>query len=111
MLEKIITIVWEWRFIILILVGFSLFYLFERERAKTFIYASIAQAKRLAKDQVLKSGKQQEEYVIKLAMQYLPLSCRLFLGENNIRMLVRFLYSKLGDYIDDGILNDTYKLE
>ncbi|HUV84227.1 MAG TPA: hypothetical protein VMV86_00875 [Methanosarcinales archaeon] len=111
MLEKIFNILWEWRFIILLAVSGILFCLFEWERAKTFIYAGIAQAKRYAKDQVLKNGKQQEEYVVKLALQYLPLSLRIFLSEKGIRILVRYLYSKLGDYIDDGIINETYKLE
>ena len=111
MLEKILSILWEWRFIILLVVSGILFCLFEWERAKTFIYAGIAQAKRYAKDQVLKNGKQQEEYVVKLALQYLPLSLRIFLSEKGIRILVRYLYSKLGDYIDDGIINETYKLE
>ncbi|MDF2892539.1 MAG: Uncharacterized protein K0R80_2906 [Clostridia bacterium] len=111
MLEKILTILWEWRFIILLAVAGMLYCLFEWERAKTFIYAGIAQAKRYAKDQVLKNGNQQEEYVVKLALQYLPLSLKIFLSEKLIRRLVKSLYSKLGDYIDDGILNDTYKLE
>lgn len=111
MLEKILAIAWEWRFIILLAVAGILFCLFEWERAKTFIYKGIAQAKRYAKDQVLKNGKQQEEYVVKLALQYLPLSLRIFLSEPVIRTLVKYLYKKLGDYVDDGIINETYKLE
>jgi hypothetical protein len=111
MLEKILSILWEWRFVIMLVVGFGLFCMFEWEKAKRILYAGIAQAKRYAKDQVLKNGKQQEEYVVRLALQHLPLALRIFLGEKNIRILVRYLYSKLGDYIDDGILNDTYKLE
>jgi hypothetical protein len=111
MLEKILAILWEWRFIILLAISGILFCLLEWERAKKIIYAGIAQAKRYAKDQLLKNGEQQEEYVVKIALQYLPLALRTFLGEKGIRILVRTLYSKLGDYIDDGILNDTYKLE
>jgi len=80
----------------------------EWEKAKSIIYAGIAQAKRYAKDQVLKNGAQQEEYVVKLMLQRLPLSLRLFLGEDQIRKIVKWLYKKLGDYIDDGILNDSY---
>lgn len=111
MLEKILFILWEFRFIIALVIGAIFFCLFEWEKAKRVLYAGIAQAKRFAKDQVLKNGKQQEEYVVKLALQYLPLSLRLFLGEKSIRILVRYLYSKLGDYIDDGLINSTYKLE
>lgn len=111
MLEKILAIIWEWRFIIALVIGAIFFCLFEWQKAKVMIYAGIAQAKRYAKDQVLRNGKQQEEYVVKLALQYLPLALRLFLGEKGIRILVKYLYQKLGDYIDDGVLNNTYKLE
>lgn len=110
MLEKISAIIWEWRFIIALVIGFGLYCLFEWEKAKRIIYAGIAQAKRYAKDQVLKNGKQQEEYVVKLMLQRLPLSLRIFLGEDQIRKIVKWLYNKLGDYIDDGVLNESYKL-
>jgi hypothetical protein len=36
---------------------------------------------------------------------------RTFLGESGIRILVRYLYTKLGDFIDDGIINSTYNLD
>lgn len=108
---KILNIIWEFRFILLLVIA-AVFYCFlEWEKAKSIIYASIAQAKRYAKDQVLKNGRQQEEYVVRLALQRLPLSLRLFLGEDTIRRIVRWLYKKLMDYMDDGILNESYKIE
>lgn len=111
MLGKLLSIIWEWRFIFLLSVGTVLYCLLEWQKAKAIIYAGIAQAKRYAKDQILKSGKQQEDYVVKLALQFLPLAWKLLIGEDNIRKLIRWLYKKLGDYMDDGILNDTYELE
>lgn len=109
-MKNIIGILWEWRFVILLLVTAVLFCLFEWEKTKGVIYAGIAQAKRYAKDHILKNGAQQEEYVVKLMLEKLPLAWRIFLGEDNIRKIVKWLYSKLGDYMDDGILNESYKL-
>lgn len=108
---KIINIVWELRFILLLMIAAVLFCLFEWEKAKRIIYAGIAQAKRYAKDQILKNGKQQEEYVVRLVLQRLPLSLRLFIGEATLRQIVRWLYKKLMDYMDDGVLNESYKIE
>lgn len=110
-MEKLLSIIWEWRFIIILLVAAVLYCCFEWEKAKRIIYAGIAQAKRYAKDQILKNGAQQEEYVFKLMLQRLPLALRLFLGETLIRKIVKWLYSKLADYIDDGILNESFKIE
>lgn len=107
-MKNILSIVWEFRFVIMLILSTGLFCIMEWEKAKRIIYAGIAQAKRYAKDQVLKNGKQQEEYVVKLMLQRLPLSLRLFLGEDLIRKIVKWLYKKLGDYMDDGILNDSY---
>jgi len=108
---KIINIVWELRFILLLMIAAVLFCLFEWEKAKRIIYAGIAQAKRYAKDQILKNGKQQEEYVVRLVLQRLPLSLRLFIGEATLRQIVRWLYKKLMDYMDDGVLNESYKID
>ena len=105
---KIINIIWEYRFVLLLIIAV---FLFQWELVKTRIYAAIAQAKRYAKDQVLKNGAQQEEYVVKLMLHKLPLSLRLFIGESTLRQIVKWLYRKLMDYMDDGILNDSYKIE
>lgn len=109
-MKNIISILWEWRFVIILLLAAVLYCIMEWEKAKRIIYAGIAQAKRYAKDQVLKSGKQQEEYVVKLMLQKLPLSLRIFLGEDLIRRIVKWLYTRLADYMDDGILNESYRL-
>ncbi|MGE5631695.1 MAG: hypothetical protein ACM3TR_11435 [Caulobacteraceae bacterium] len=109
-IKTLLSILWEWRFIIILVLSAVLYCIKEWEKAKSIIYAGIAQAKRYAKDQVLKNGAQQEEYVVRLMLQKLPLSLRLILGEDQIRKIIRCLYNKLGDYIDDGVLNESYKL-
>lgn len=109
-MKNTLAILWEWRFVIMLFISTALYCFFEWEKARANIYAGIAQAKRYAKDQILKNGAQQEEYVVKLMLEKLPLVWRIFLSEDNIRKIVKWLYSKLGDYMDDGILNESYKL-
>ncbi|HYE80891.1 MAG TPA: hypothetical protein VEG39_01855 [Clostridia bacterium] len=110
-MKNILLFLWEWRFIIILVIAAGLYCLLEWEKAKKMIYAGIAQAKRYAKDQVLKNGAQQEEYVVKLMLEKLPLSLRIFMGEDMIRYLVKKLYGKLCDYIDNGALDDSFKIE
>lgn len=65
------------------------------------------QAKRLAKDAVLKSGDEQVEWVIKKAYQFLPKSITVFISEDMMRKIVKYLYDKAKDYIDDGQFNNS----
>lgn len=63
----------------------------------------------VAKDAVLQSGEQQFEWVIARAYQYIPGSLKLFLSEDMVRKIVRWLYNKGKDYLDDGKLNNSAK--
>lgn len=110
-MENILGILWGFRFVLLLVIAAVFYCLMEWEKAKRIIYAAMTQAKRYAKDKILKNGAQQEEYVVKLVLQKLPLSLRLFIGEGTLRQIVRWLYKKLMDYMDDGILNESYKIE
>lgn len=101
------NLIFEWRYVLTFFIAFAIYVLFEWQRAKTTLYALMLQAKRYAKDAVLKSGKEQEEWVVKKAFQFLPLSLRLFLSEDTIRKIVKWLFGKLKDYIDDGKLNGS----
>lgn len=104
---SLISMLWEWRFVIIVAAAFLLYCAFEWQRAKAVLYNLMLQAKRMAKDAVLKSGKEQEDLVVRFAMQRLPLSLRLFMGEDTIRKIVSWLFSKSRDILDDGILNDS----
>jgi len=79
------------------------------KESKSRLYALMLQAKSKAKNAVLLSGQQQEEWVVKHAMQYLPASFRIFLSEDVIRGMVRWLYKKGKDYLDDGKINNSVK--
>mgnify|MGYP005838767779 CR=1 FL=1 len=104
----IISFLWEYRFIILVVVFVILFLvLLGWQKTKVLLYQLMLQAKRMAKDAILKSGQEQEEWVVKKALQLLPLSLRMFLSEDTVRKIVKWLYQKAKDYADDGQLNDS----
>lgn len=100
-------LVWDYRYIIILVGAFAIFCLFEWQRAKTIVYSLMLQAKSLAKDAVLKSGKQQEEWVCKKAYQFLPKSVTAFISEENMSKLIHYLYVNAKDYLDDGELNNS----
>lgn len=104
---NILSILWEWRFVIIVAVAFLLFCLLEWNKAKSILYGIMLQAKRLAKDAVLNSGQEQEEWVVKKAYQFLPAVFKLFLSEELMQKLIHWLYHAAKDYLDDGKLNDS----
>lgn len=100
-------IMWDYRYIIILVVVAALFAIFEWQRAKTIAYSLMLQAKSLAKDAVLKSGKTQEDWVVKKAYQFLPKGFTIFISEENMRKMIHYLYSKAKDYLDDGQVNNS----
>lgn len=97
----------EYRFMLLIILGVFIFAIFEWSKFKKLAYSAILNAKSLAKDYVLKSGKQQEDWVVKKMYQYLPKKIIRFINEETMRRVVHYLYRKLKDYIDDGEFNNS----
>lgn len=97
----------EYRFIIVAFLGLVFFGLFEREQAKAVLYALMLDAKSLAKDMVLKSGREQEEWVINKAYIYLPKWMAIAIPRETMRSIVRHLYYLARDKLDDGKLNKS----
>ncbi len=102
-----LNFLWEYRFIILIVLAVILYAALEWQKFKTQSYALMLQAKSLAKDAILKSGSQQEEWVIKKAYQYLPRRLTVFISEKRMKIIVHYLYIKTKDLIDDGEINNS----
>jgi len=106
-MELLKSFVWEFRFVLIVILAVVLFCVFEWQKAKTITYALMLQAKSLAKDAVLKSGKQQEEWVVNKAFQFLPSGLTLVLNRERMQKLVHYLYVKGKDYADDGKINNS----
>lgn len=110
MLDTIKTVLYEYRFIIAVVIAVIIFAFLEWEKTKRILYALMLQAKSLAKDAVLKSGQAQENWVVEKAMRYLPLYVIFILGgETQVRKIIKWLFQKGKDYIDDGKLNDSIR--
>lgn len=101
------ALLWEYRFIIIVAIAIALYAMVAWNDFKAKAYALMLQAKRLAKDAVLKSGDEQVEWVIKKAYQFLPKSITVFISEDMMRKIVKYLYDKAKDYIDDGQFNNS----
>ena len=102
------NVLWEWRFAILVFFLVALLpVLLGWQRTKILLYQLMLQAKRLAKDAILKSGQEQEEWVVRKTLLLLPRSWRLVLSEKNIRRIVKWLYYQAKDYADDGKFNSS----
>jgi fumarate reductase subunit C len=97
----------EYRFIILVLLAAVLYAALEWQKFKTSAYALMLQAKRMAKDEILKSGNEQVEWIIKRSYQCLPKKVTIFITEERMRNIIRYLYKKLKDFIDDGQVNNS----
>lgn len=108
-MKSVLSVLWDFRFIIMVILGIALFAIFQWQQFKVEAYKLMLQAKRLAKDAVLKSGDEQVEWILKRAYQFLPRSFMIFISEERLRIILKYLYSKLKDYIDDGELNSSTK--
>ncbi len=95
-------VVWDYKYIVMITAVIAAYYIYEWQRAKTILYSLMLQAKRLSKDLTLKSGKEQEDWVVKKAGKYLPALVRLLLNENILTAAVHELYRDSKKYQDSG---------
>jgi hypothetical protein len=109
-LTSLFNALWEFRyFVLIILFAISFLALLGWQNMKVLLYQLMLQAKRLAKDAILHSGQQQEEWVVTKAIQFMPISLRIFLNEDAVRKIIKWLYNKAKDYADDGIVNNSIK--
>ncbi len=106
-MKEFLLNVWEWRFVIVSILGGIIYLFAEWNNAKSKLYSLMLQAKRMAKDVVLKSGQQQEEWVVNQAYQFLPKRFTLFISKRLMQKLVNWLYHIAKDYLDDGKLNNS----
>jgi hypothetical protein len=95
------------------------YFLLGRNKVEKVLLALMLQAKRYAKDRILASGQDQEDWVVARATEYIPGKylflldqIALFRGhtrEELIRLIVQKLFNALKDYADDGKFNDSNK--
>jgi hypothetical protein len=104
MFEKITNFLWENRFVIAVIITIIVQAISTWRETKSKLYTMMLGAKSKAKDQILSSGKDQEEWVIKMALQKLPWLART-IGEDLTRKIIQWLYRKGKDWLDGKINN------
>jgi len=98
---------WDWRYAIIAVIALIIFAIFEWGKVKEVILKGCLMAKKLAKDAVLNSGQEQEDWVVTKVFALLPLPARLVISEDLFRKIIRWLYGKAKDYLDDGLINGS----
>lgn len=104
-------LIWEYRYVILLAIGAILYTILEWGSVKGKILNAIVAAKDLAKDKVLHGGKAQEDWVVSRVYLLLPTRVKLFLSEELLRKIIRYLYQKSMDLLDDGKVNNSFTEE
>ncbi|MGE5328817.1 MAG: hypothetical protein ACM3KR_04855 [Deltaproteobacteria bacterium] len=92
---------WEYRYLFVLGLLIFIFYQFEWQRSRAILYALMLKAKRAYIKKVFLTGKEQEDWVVKRAMQILPVSVRVFLSNNILRSIIHEMYQTLDTFSID----------
>jgi len=98
---------WDYRYIIIILFVALVYALFNWSAVKKRAYQGMLRAKSLAKDLVLGSGQEQEDWVVENFWPLIPAPARLIISKDLFRAIIKKLYKAAKDLVDDGILNNS----
>lgn len=109
-MEMIKSLAWEFRYVILVIIVLLIYFIVEWQRSKVLLFSLMLRAKSLAKDAILRSGTEQENWVVEKAYLFLPKRLTLFISKEKMHEMVHYLYVKAKDYIDDGVMNNSCKL-
>lgn len=106
-MKSLLNFIWEYRFIFMFVIWVVTYASTSWERFKSDVKSGMLAAKQMSKEQILKSGKEQQEWVINFVYNKLPKTWVNFLGEHKVRYLIQQLYNTSMDLIDDGKLNKS----
>jgi hypothetical protein len=109
-MDTVLNFLWEWRFVLIGLVGVIVYFIFNPADLKVRILQAILNAKQLAKQGVLTGGLQQEQWVIDNIYLFLNRRWAKYIsliGEDKLREMIKYLYKTSIDFIDDGKLNKS----
>jgi hypothetical protein len=98
----------EYRYVILVIIGVALYTILEWSNVKGKILNAIVAAKDLAKDKIIHGGQAQEDWVVSRVYLIIPARVKLFLSEELLRKIIKYLYQKSMDLLDDGQVNNSY---
>lgn len=104
-------ILFEYRYVLVFVVALFIWALFNVELLKKRIHAAILKGEKWAKLQaeqnVNKSGQEVEDWIIDNLYPLIVGRWQIILKETTARMIIRYLYKKLIDAMDDGKINNS----
>jgi hypothetical protein len=99
---------WDWRYVVIALIALVIFAIFEWGKVKEMALQGALMAKKMAKDAILNSGQEQEDWAVCKMYPLLPAAARVVISEAAFRKIIRYLYGKAKDYLDNGNLDGSY---
>lgn len=113
-MQTILNFIWEYRLVIIALVGFTAYVIFNPEYFKKKVIEFELIAKSMAKDGVLRTSQEQADWVLESVITYLGNSKRWgfivnLIGRDRMKSIVKVLYDSAFDMLDDGKINGSYK--
>lgn len=101
------ALLWDWRFVIIVVLAFVIWAIADFKNFKLLVVQVMLIAKSKAKDLVLKSGKEQEDFVVDKVYEIMPVRLKVFISKDLLRKFVQKLYHSIKDYLDDKQLNNS----
>lgn len=106
----LLSMLWDYRFVIIGVILIIVYGIMNPATFKAKLYALMLDAKDLAKNGVLATGKAQEDWVVSHAADYLGKRFAIILkimSEEQLRALIKKLYDGAMDLVDDGKVNGS----
>jgi hypothetical protein len=107
MMSKFLAFVWDWRFVLVVIAALIVWAILDWNSFKTKAYQLMLLAKSKAKDLVLNSGQEQEDWVVANLMPLIPIKFKPFLTEERVKKIVYWLYHKAKDKLDNGKFDNS----
>jgi hypothetical protein len=101
------SILWDWRFVLAVVLGVAVYAIADWKNFKIKLNQLMLDAKSLAKDKILNSGQEQEDWVVMKLYNIMPAKLKVFISEELLRKIVKKAYHTAKDLIDDGHLNNS----
>lgn len=104
---RVLEAIWEYKTLILLAFWLITYVVTSWEKFKSDIKSAMLAAKQMSKEQLLKTGIEQRQWVLDFIYKELPKTWIVILGEKRTKDLVQKLYDSALDLIDDGKINDS----
>ena len=114
MLNKILEVLIEYKDIIIAGIAFTFWAISNVKEFKKRITDGMLKAKDLAKDQILRSGKEQQDWIVAHISTIVGKRFAIvlkFINEEALRKIVNSLYVKIMDKYDDNKINGSFEDE